>query len=148
MIGAIAVSIVTFIAQERHGNTGARLVAENKLATFVTPAFGSTIMADEPALNELAYLERSPANIQLATKHFMLFGAERKSPSEILREHDVKYLLLYSTVRYQSQLQPIADSFYTKIDERVGFFTDQARSYDDTHWGAMSYDTLRLYRMK
>ena len=103
-------------------------------------------MVEEPALNEAAYLERTPANVKLATKHFLLFGAERKSASEILREHGVTYLLLYSTVRYQSQLRPIADSFYSIVAERTGHLTDQARSYDELD--EKQLDTLRLYKMK
>jgi hypothetical protein len=76
----------------------------------------------------------------------LLFGAENKSPAELLREHNVQYLLLYSTVRWQSQLRPIADSCYTVIEKRTGHLTDQARTYSDPRWDEI--DTVRLYQAK
>jgi hypothetical protein len=146
LVLATILSALTIANQQRRGKTGIKLTSENNLASFLEPAFGKRVMVDEPALNESAYLERTSAHLKLATKHFLLFGAEKKSASEILREHDVDYLLLYSTIRYQSQVRPIADSLYTVIAERTGHFTDQARSYDDPHWNEL--DTVRLYKMK
>jgi hypothetical protein len=143
---AIVVSIVAITRQEHRGKVGSQLTHENSLASFISPALGSRIMVDEPALNEVAYLEHTPAHIQLATKHFLLFGGEQKAPSDILRDNNVNYLLLYSTVRYQSQLRAIADSFYAIVARRTGHLTDQARSYDDPNWG--EFDTMRLYKRK
>lgn len=145
LLSAMVVTTVTIINQERRGQTAARLVTENSLSSFVAPAYGERLLADEPALAEMTYLECT-SKLSLATKHFLLFGSENKSPSHILKEHDVRYLLLYSTIRYQSQLRPVADSFYRVIAQRTGHLTDQARSYDDPQWEQV--DTVRLYKMK
>ncbi|MDP4199432.1 MAG: hypothetical protein Q8922_09890 [Bacteroidota bacterium] len=147
-IGMVAIAVLTIMRQESYGRVAQKITRENSLESFLESAHDSFILVDEPALNEVAYYERSHAgsNLHLMTKHFLLFGAENRSPAEILRDHNVRYLLLYSTVRWQSQLRPIADSFYTVIGERTGHLTDQARSYCDPRWDDI--DTLRLYQSR
>ncbi len=100
------------------------------------------VLTDEPAYDLLVANPR----FALMTKHLFLFGGENKTLADILREHRVGYLLLYSTSRWQSPLRPIADSLYMLIGEERGVLTDQARGYDRPMFETL--DTLRLYQAR
>ena len=145
---AVTLTIYTIVSQERLGSVGARLTHNNHAAIhaaidpIATPTFCPLILADQPAINELA----ADTNVRLMTNHLLLFGDENKQLPEILKEKGVQYLLLYSTVRWQSPFRSIADSLYTLVDERTGTLTDEARTYDEPDWNNL--DTLRLYKTR
>ena len=134
------------IRQEQVGAVGERLVRNNRAAiqSLVGPIASQSnpplVLTDEPAINEIA----ATPGVQLMTNHLLLFGGESLPLPDILREHHVNYLLLYSTVRWRSPFRQIADSLYTLVTERTGTLTDQARTYDDPDWNEI--DTLRLYK--
>jgi len=144
----IAIAVFTIVSQERLGAVGERLVIGNRFAvhSLIDPISSLThpplILTDEPAINEIA----ADPNVRLMTNHLLLFGSENKPLPEILRKYRVDYLLLYSTVRWQSPFKHIADSLFTLVGERTGLLTDQARSYDNPAWNEI--DTLRLYKAK
>ncbi|MFI5201957.1 MAG: hypothetical protein ACHQNE_06190, partial [Candidatus Kapaibacterium sp.] len=144
----IVATVFTIIPQERFGAVGERLVMENQRAihALVDPISSSThpplVLTDEPAINEIA----ADPKVRLMTNHLLLFGSENKPLPEILREHQVNYLLLYSTIRWHSPFRQIADSLYVLAGERTGTLTDQARSYEAPAWNET--DTLRLYKAK
>jgi hypothetical protein len=136
---------MTFDTESR-GTIGKRLTEENQQAVkrLVAPIADDNplILTDQPAMNQIAGWN----GIRLMTNHLLLFGAENKPLPEILREHGVRYLLLYSTSRWQSPFRPIADSLYVLIGEERGMLTDQARTYTEPEWQHL--DTLRLYQAR
>jgi hypothetical protein len=142
----IVIFIWGIVQQERFGNVGNSLASNNDAAihTLIDPIassqFHPLILTDQPALNDIS----ADMNVRLMTNHLLLFGDENKPLPEILKEHRVNYLLLYSTVRWQSPFRQIADSLYIFIGERTGTLTDQARSYEEPNW--KDIDTLRLYK--
>lgn len=144
----IVAAIIASTSQERFGHVGERLVTENERAihALIDPISSELhpplVLTDEPAINELA----ADPTVRLMTNHLLLFGSENRPLPDILHEYHVKYLLLYSTVRWHSPVRQIADSLYTFVGERTGTLTDQARSYDDPAWN--DTDTLRLYRAR
>ncbi len=107
----IVAASFTIISEERFGAVGERLVMANQRAihSLVDPISSAThpplVLTDEPAINEIA----ADPNVRLMTNHLLLFGSENKPLSDILREHHVDYLLLYSTVRWQSPFRKISD---------------------------------------
>ena len=146
MLASIVLSIFVIISQERVGSVGSRLSLEDKMAinSLLDPLRSKTapplILTDQPAYNALAHNEA----VRLMTNHLLLFGEENKPLADILREKRVNYLLLYSTVLWQSPFRQIADSLTTLVGVQVGTLTDQARTYDEPDW--RNLDTLRLYR--
>jgi hypothetical protein len=144
----VVIASFAFIQQERYGNVGTELCQGNDnavrsiLASVESSEKSPLILTDEPGENELS----GNRNVRLMTNHFLLFGEGNKSTEQILRENHVEYLLLYSCGAWHSPFQQLADSLYTKLDERMGMFNDLGRSYNDPRWELR--DTLRLYRPK
>jgi hypothetical protein len=144
----IVVAVFVIVSQERIGSVGQRLVSGNKKAirSLIDPVASQInpplVLTDEPAENRLAGM----TNVRLMTNHLLLFGDEDKPLPDILREHHVDYLLLYSGTHWRSPFRRIADSLYAFSGERVGTFTDLGRTYDVPHWN--EFDTLRLYKEK
>ncbi len=128
------------------GAVGARLVRGNDSAIhslidpIASPAHPPLVLTDEPAIDEIA----ADSGVRLMTNHLLLFGGENRPLAEILLEHQVNYLLLYSTTRWHSPFRAIADSLFTLVSTRTGTLTDQARTYDEPDWNEI--DTLRLYK--
>ncbi len=144
----IVIAVFTIVSQERIGTVGARLVSGNKEAirSLIDPIASQMnpplVLTDEPAENWLA----GKTNVRLMTNHLLLFCDEDKPLPDILREHHVEYLLLYSGAHWRSPFRQIADPLYAFMGERVGTFTDLGRTYNDPHWN--EFDTLRLYKAK
>ena len=145
---ALALFIAVNISQHRMGEIGSRITSENHEAVhalidpIISTSYSSLVLTDQPALDEIA----GTHGVRLMTNHLLLFGEENKPLPNILREKGVDYLLLYSTVKWQSPFRPIADSLYTLVGQRIGILTDQARNYDELN--ANEKDTLRLYKAR
>ena len=152
--GALLITLVILLAgyavlhQERFGAVGARLTTENARAihALIDPVASAVrpplVLTDEPAINVMA----GDPNVRLMTNHLLLFGYENLPLDQILKEHHVNYLLLYSTVRWHSPFRHLADSLYVLQAERTGTLTDQARTYENPDWNEI--DTLRLYKVQ
>jgi hypothetical protein len=142
----IVIAVFVVVSQEKLGSVGKRLVMGNRqgIGTLIDPIKSTTnppmILTDEPAENVIA----GKSEVRLMTNHLLLFGDENKPTADILREHHVEYLLLYSGAHWRSPFRHIADSLYVLAGERVGNFTDLGRTYDDPRWNEL--DTLRLYK--
>jgi hypothetical protein len=144
---AIGVAATSMYAQRGYGEAGRILSLNNQgavrsMLARVRSEDRPIVLADQPAWNIVA----STPGVQLMTSHLLLFGGEPRPVAEILRAHNVQYLVLYSTKQFQSPFRPIADSLYQPVDMRVGDVTDEAKGYDAASWQVP--DTVRLYRAK
>lgn len=152
-IVALAIAIytaATSLPMERHrASVGEAITEGNRtaIAALLGPITASDssrpiVLTDEPGYDAIM----ANPHFRLMTKHLLLFGGEEKPLAEILHEHHVQYLMLYSTWRWQSPVRPVADSLYTLIGEQRGMLTDQARGYDNPD--NAHEDTLRLYHYR
>lgn len=145
---ALALAAGSMYAQRTAGEAGRELTQHNRVAVAAmldrvaieTP--GATVLADQPAWD----LTASAHRVHLMTSHLLLFGGEPRPVPEILRVHNIQYLLLYSTRQFQSPFKVIADSLYQLESMQTGMLTDEARSYDPSTWTMP--DTVRLYRAR
>jgi hypothetical protein len=147
-VAALVLAAGSMYAQRDVGEAGRELTEHNRTAvrsllrTASTATPGATVLADQPAWD----LTASTPGVHLMTSHLLLFGGEPRPVPEILRVHNVQYLLLYSTRQFQSPFRHIADSLYQLQDMQTGTLTDEARTYDRSTW--RSPDTVRLYRAR
>jgi hypothetical protein len=144
---SLALAGLAFYTQLGFGAAGETLSRNNEQAirSLIAPLASAKepiVLADQPAWNIVA----SSTGVRLMTTHLLLFGGEPRPLAEILRLHNVQYLVLYSTTHFQSPFRSIADSLYEQIGIRTGMLTDESKAYDESLWRVP--DTVRLYKAR
>jgi hypothetical protein len=154
-VASIALLVFAFMDIPGVHGRGYRIMTENFQAVSAALAeierpdsnIKPLVLAFNPAVHEVL----RDTTFRLMTTHFIEFPSTQERADSLIRNEDVKYVLLYrSAIKpdYMREIGPISDAMNrigTLVWKRPGYFTDIGRSYFQKDLGAP--DTLQLYRI-